>query len=144
MKTTGAIESIRSCRIVRLQNIPDKPDGILHVAESGKQIPFAVRRTFFITNLANPCAVRGKHAHKTLEQVIFAVSGSFELEVNDGRKKDKILMNDPSLGVYMGPGLWHVMRDFTADCVIAVLCSDHYRESDYLRTYDDFLRFVND
>lgn len=126
--------------VVRLQSVPDLPDGNLYIAEFRREIPFAIKRVYFINNLANPRAVRGRHAHRRLEQVIFCVSGSFVLQLDDGRRKQRIRLHDPAIGIRLGPGLWHTMQDFSYDCVILVLASDRYDPADYIRDYEEFRR----
>ena len=129
---------VKQSGIVLLQHFEDLPDGNLLIAEVKRHIPFDIKRVYFINKLANPEAIRGKHAHKSLEQVIFCVSGSFVLHLDDGYVKQSIKMNDPACGVRLGPMLWHTMRAFSYDCVILVLASARFDANDYIRDYDDF------
>jgi hypothetical protein len=133
---------VRNSGLLPLQFFKDLPDGNLFIAEAGRQVPFAIKRVYFINTLANPKAVRGKHAHRQLEQALFCVSGSFVLHLDDGRVKQRVLLNDPSCGVRLGPMLWHTMSSFSYDCVILVLASDHFAESDYVRDYAEFKRLA--
>jgi hypothetical protein len=128
--------------VVRLQAVPDRPDGNLFIAEARREIPFAIKRLYFINALANPAAVRGRHAHRKLEQVIFCINGSFALHLDDGRKKQRIRLHDPAIGIRLGPYLWHTMSGFSADCVILVVASDRYKSSDYIRDYAEFKALV--
>ncbi len=130
--------TVRHSGFVRLKEVPDPLYGNLFVAETERHIPFPIRRVYVITRLSNPAAVRGSHAHRQLQQVIFAISGSFTLHLDDGERECDIVMNDPSRGVILGPMLWHTMSEYSPDCVIMVLASDHYRESDYIRDYETF------
>src|SRR3979490_2515252 len=98
---------VRNARIVTLQVFKDLPDGNLFIAESRKQLPFGIERVYFINSLANRKAVRGKHAHRILEQLVFCVSGSFVLHLDDGSVKQKITLNQPACGIWLGPLLWH-------------------------------------
>lgn len=132
---------VKQAGIVALQFISDFPDGNLFIAEGLQHIPFEIKRVFFINCLANPKAVRGKHAHKTLEQIIVCVSGSFVLHLDDGEAKQKITLNDPSWGIWLGPRLWHTMTSFSYDCVILVIASGPFDETDYIRDYEMFLRY---
>jgi hypothetical protein len=134
---------VKHSGIVRLQFHKDLPDGNLFIAEDQKHIPFEIKRVYFINSLANPKAVRGYHAHKTLEQTLFCISGSFTLSLDDGTTKQRIKMNDPSFGVRLGPLLWHTMSSFSYDCVILVFASASYEKSDYIRDYNEFLYFVH-
>jgi hypothetical protein len=133
---------VRQSGIIHLRFFKDLPDGNLFIAEGRKQIPFEIKRVYFINGLANPKAVRGFHAHKQLEQVLFCISGSFTLGLDDGTTKQRIKVNDPSIGVRIGKMLWHTMSSFSYDCIILVFASDKYVESDYIRDYSEFLSFA--
>ncbi len=135
---------VRHSGLLHLKCYKDLPDGNLFIAEAGRQVPFEIRRIYFITTLANRAAIRGKHAHRTLEQAIFCLSGSFTLLLDDGRVKQRMLLNDPARGVCLGPMLWHTMSRFSYDCVILVLASDRFDESDYIRDYAEFRRLAGD
>lgn len=134
---------VRQSGLLALKFFKDLPDGNLFIAEAGRQVPFEIKRVYFINTLANPKAVRGRHAHRQLEQAIFCISGSFTLHLDDGRAKQRILMNDPAIGIHLRPMLWHTMSHFSYDCVILVLASDHFEESDYIRDYEEFLRLAS-
>ena len=127
---------VKNCRTVELPTFQDGKDGCLSVAEG---MPFQIKRVYYIYDLNNN-AVRGKHAHKKLEQVIFCVNGDFVMEVEDGRKKDFIALDKPNVGLYIGPDVWHIISCFSEDCIILVLASDYYDESDYIRNYSQFKR----
>lgn len=129
---------VKCSGLVRLQSYDDRPDGRLIIAEGLKNVPFAIKRVYYINSLGNKRATRGKHSHKKLEQVIFCVNGSFRLSLDDGQNQQSFKMSDPSLGIRLGPGLWHEMSDFSPDCVILVLASDYHKESDYIRDYKKF------
>jgi dTDP-4-dehydrorhamnose 3,5-epimerase-like enzyme len=139
MNTSHALR-VRNARIVRLQVFKDFPDGNLFIAESRKQVPFRIERVYFINSLANPKAVRGKHAHRKVEQLVFCVSGSFVLHLDDGSVRQKLTLTHPAYGIWLGPLLWHTMTSFSYDCVILALASAPFDESDYFRDYDDFLK----
>lgn len=133
---------VKRSGVVKLQFFKDLPDGNLFIAERPKDIPFEIKRVYFINNLANPKALRGMHAHQKLEQVLFCISGSFVLRLDDGRATQRITLNDPAVGIRLGPLLWHAMSSFSYDCVILVLASDRFDESDYIRDYQSFLNYV--
>jgi hypothetical protein len=133
---------VKNSGIVKLQFFNDFPDGNLVIGEARKNVPFSIKRVYFINNLFNKKAKRGYHAHKKLEQVIFCVNGRFTLHLDDGRTKQSIIMDDPYYGVRLGPLLWHTMGSFSPDCVILVLASDYYRAGDYLRDYDQFIDYL--
>jgi hypothetical protein len=131
--------SVKNSGIIKLQFHNDFPDGNLVIGESLKTIPFEIKRLYYINNLFNKKAIRGKHAHRELEQVIFCVNGKFRLGLDDGKKKQNVTLDDPSWGVRLGPMLWHTMDKFSSDCVILVVASDYYKKSDYIRDYDEFM-----
>ena len=131
--------ALNNCGDVRLQSFDDGKDGFLTIAEETVSIPFSIRRLYYISRLHNPDAVRGKHAHKELQQAIFCINDSFILDLDDGFTRTSILLNEPDRGIYLGPRLWHVMHGFSNDCVILVLASALYDESDYIRDYNEFL-----
>ena len=133
---------VKNSGIIKLQYHDDFPDGILVIGEAKKNIPFDIKRVYYISNLSNPKGVRGKHAHKKLEQYIFCVSGSFRLEMDDGETKQSLIVDSPYYGIRLGTKLWHTMKKFSRDCVILVLASDYYDENDYIRNYDEFLEYV--
>ncbi|MCK4386482.1 MAG: FdtA/QdtA family cupin domain-containing protein [Candidatus Pacebacteria bacterium] len=133
---------VKNSGIIKLQSYDDFPDGNLTIAESRKNIPFDIKRVYFINNLFNNKSIRGKHAHKKLKQIIFCINGHFTLNLDDGKNKQKILMNNPSYGIYLGSKLWHTMNKFSSNCVILVLAEDYYTEKDYLRNYNDFLKYI--
>lgn len=133
---------VKNSGIIKLQFFNDFPDGNLTIAEFKKNISFPIKRVYYINNLYNKNAVRGHHAHKKLDQVIFCINGSFVLNLDDGKNRQKILMNDSCLGVRLGPLLWHTMEKFSADCVILVFASDYYKEKDYIRDYDSFKKYI--
>lgn len=133
---------VRNSGLIPLKFFKDLPDGNLFIAEAGRQVPFEIKRVYFINTLANPKAIRGKHAHRKLEQAIFCISGSFTLRLDDGRAKQRILMNDAAIGIHLRPMLWHTMSHFSYDCVILVLASEPFDETDYIRDYDEFQRLA--
>jgi len=133
---------VKNSGLLSLKYFKDLPDGNLFIAEAGRQVPFAIQRVYFINTLANPKAIRGKHAHRRLQQAIFCINGSFSLHLDDGRSKQRVRLNDPSCGVLLGTMLWHTMSSFSYDCVILVLASDAFDESDYIRDYSEFKRLT--
>lgn len=132
---------VKQCRWIQLQLIKDGIDGTISVAES--QIPFKIKRVYYIYNLNIQNAIRGKHAHKMLEQVIFCINGSCEMKLDDGRRQQSVVLNKANTGLYLGIDLWHIMNHFSSNCILLVLASDIYRESDYIRDYDTFIRYIN-
>ncbi|MFA6006397.1 MAG: FdtA/QdtA family cupin domain-containing protein [Candidatus Paceibacterota bacterium] len=133
---------VKNSGIVFLQHFDDRNDGVLTIGESERSVPFKIQRIYYINNLKKRTAVRGKHAHKKQNQIIFCVNGSFVLNLDDGSKKQSITMNNPYMGIKLDAMLWHEMTDFSPDCVILVLADDYYDANDYIRNYEDFLSLV--
>ncbi len=128
--------------VVKMQIIPDKPDGVIRVAEARKNIPFSINRVYEIDELTHPEALRGRHAHHQLKQVIRAVRGSFTLLLDDGKNKQVVKVDSPDFGVVLDGLIWHDMTNFSADCLILVYADAYYNEADYIRTYDEFLELT--
>lgn len=133
---------VKHSSVIKLQYFDDHADGNLVIAESQRSVPFDIKRVYYITNLGNKAAIRGKHAHKQLEQYIFCVSGSFKLSLDDGTNKQDLILDSPYYGIRLGAKLWHEMSSFSNDCVILVFCSDYFKEDDYIRDYNEFLNYI--
>lgn len=134
--------NVNNCSTIELRKIQDGRDGCISVAEGRKQIPFDINRVYYIYDLHDKVALRGKHAHKHNEQVIFCVNGRFTLTLDDGRRQEEIVLDSPEKGIYMGVGVWHTMKDFSDNCILLVFASDPYDEQDYIRNYEDFKDYV--
>lgn len=130
---------IKNCRIIELPVIGNQKQGFLSFGEVEKHIPFNIKRIYYIYGIGDLDTVRGKHAHKELEQVIFCLNGSFTFVLEDGIKKIKKKMSFPNIGLYIGPNVWHEMKDFSENAVILSVTSDYYNENDYIRDYREFL-----
>lgn len=113
--------------------------GSLVALESRKTVPFAVQRVYYLfgTKLG---VSRGFHAHRNLRQVAVCVTGHCRMILDDGMKREEAWLDSPTEGLMIGDMIWHEMHDFSPDCVLLVLASEHYDESDYIRNYDDFSR----
>lgn len=135
---------VKNSGVIKLQMFRDKEgDGDMFIAEATKNIPFKIKRVFFVNNPKRKKSVRGEHAHKKFNQVIFCINGSFILNLDDGHTKQSILMNDPSVGIILGPKLWHTIADLSKNCNILVLADDFYREDDYIRDYEEFINYIS-
>jgi len=115
--------------------------GSLVAIEAERDIPFAVRRVYYIFG-TQPGVRRGLHAHKTLRQVLVCVHGSCSILLDDGASRTEVAMNDQTRGLLVDIMVWHEMYDFSRDCILMVLASDYYDESDYIRDYDQFLEMA--
>ena len=116
------------------------PRGNLTVAESMQHVPFDVRRVYWTYDVPAGES-RGGHAHKQCREVIIAVSGSFTVTLDDGKCKRSFFLNRPYQGLYVKPGLWRDLKDFSSGAVCMVLASDVYMKEDYIRDYDSFINF---
>lgn len=116
--------------------------GSLVALETGKEVPFDVKRVYYIFGTQAGVA-RGFHAHKALKQVAVCVSGSCRFVLDDGKNKKEVLLDSPNHGLLIEHMIWREMYDFSEDCVLMVLASEHYDEDDYIRDYDVFLREVS-
>ena len=130
------------CKLINFKKISD-PRGNLTVIESLRDIHFEIKRIYFIYDVPGGES-RGGHAHKTLEQLIIAVSGSFDVKVDDGREKKTFSLNRAYYGLLVPKMIWREMDNFSSGSVCLVLASDFYRESDYIRKYNEFLGAVDE
>ena len=117
------------------------PRGDLTFVEGGRHLPFEIRRVYYLYNVPVD-AERGGHAHKELEQVVFALSGSFRVTIDDGKTRTDHFLRDPRRGLYINRLIWREMDLFSQGAVCMVLASQPYDEADYYRDYNDFLRAV--
>ncbi|MBQ9333463.1 MAG: WxcM-like domain-containing protein [Lachnospiraceae bacterium] len=115
--------------------------GQLVSLEEMKNIPFDIKRVYYMYKTVGS-AVRGHHAHKSLEQILICVHGSCRIHLDDGRETAEVLLDKPYVGLYIANNMWREMYDFSEDAVLMVLASQLYDESDYIRDYDEFKRFV--
>ncbi|MGE4416323.1 MAG: FdtA/QdtA family cupin domain-containing protein [Marinobacterium sp.] len=129
--------------LVKLIDFPPLGDdrGSLVALEANKTVPFEIKRVYYIFGTKQGVA-RGFHAHKALKQVAVCVTGSCRMLLDDGQNKEEVLLDSPTKGLVIEDLVWREMHDFTPDCVLLVLASEHYDEADYIRDYDDFLKVV--
>ena len=118
------------------------PEGALSFLESERDLPFPVKRVYYIYNVPDHQR-RGYHAHKELEQCLLCLHGSCKILLDDGREKKTVELNNPNEGLYIGPVTWREMYDFSDGAVLVALVSEYYDEADYIRNYDRFLDYVN-
>lgn len=130
--------SIEDCRIVELPKIHD-PRGNLTFIEGGSHIPFDIQRVYYLYDVPGG-AERGGHAHKGLSQLIIAMSGSFDVILDDGKDKKRVHLNRSYVGLYVCPMIWRELDNFSSGSVCMVLASNRYSEDDYYRDYGEFMR----
>ena len=114
--------------------------GNLSVAEVGGHVPFEIKRVYWIYG-TSPDVTRGLHAHRELQQLAIAVSGSCKMLLDDGTSRASYSLDNPTRGLFIESGMWHEMTEFTENCVLLVIASQVYDEADYIRDYEEFLRF---
>lgn len=129
--------NLSNCKIIDLPKITD-PRGNLSFIESGRHIPFDIKRVYYLYDVPGG-AERGGHAHKELSQLIIAMSGSFDVILDDGHEKKRFHLNRSYFGLYVCPMMWRELDNFSSGSVCMVLASNHYDESDYYRDYDEYL-----
>lgn len=125
------------CRTIELPRINDVR-GNLSFIEAERHIPFSFKRVYYLYDVPEG-AERGGHAHKELHQFIIAISGSFDIHLDDGVSKKTLHMNQSDRGLYLCPMIWREIDNFSSDAVCIVLASDFYDEEDYYREYSDFI-----
>ena len=134
--------SVFDCSLVELDKHHSECKGNLSIVENGETLPFDVKRVYYLYDIPGGES-RGAHAHKTLEQFIVAASGSFTVTLDDGICKRSFFLNRPYLGLYVKPGMWRDLVDFSSGAVAMVLASEIYMEDDYIRDYQSFIVFRN-
>ena len=130
---------ISDCRIIDLRKISD-PRGNLTPIEGGIDVPFDIKRIYYLYDVPGGES-RGAHAHKQLYQLIIAASGSFSVTLDDGMNKKSFNLNRSYYGLLIVPGIWRVLDDFSSGAVLLCLASEHYEADDYIRDYDEFLKY---
>lgn len=130
-------EGLAACHMVAFPRIND-PRGNLSFVEGGRHVPFDIQRVYWLYDVPGG-AERGGHAHRDLEQVIVAMSGSFDVVLDDGQIKQRFHLNRSYAGLYVPRMVWREIEDFSSGSVCMVLASRPYDEGDYLRSHDDFL-----
>lgn len=117
--------------------------GMLVALEEFNDIPFHIKRVYYMYNTVNN-VIRGKHAHKNLEQILVCIHGSCKIKLDNGKEKKIIPLEKPYEGLYVAHNMWREMYDFSSDAVLLVLASEVYDASDYIREYDEFIHYVNE
>jgi dTDP-4-dehydrorhamnose 3,5-epimerase-like enzyme len=131
---------IEECELLELPVVED-PQGNLAFAEAERHVPFPIARAFYVYGVPAG-AIRGGHAHRTLEQAVFCLNGRLEVALDDGADRRTVALEDPRTGLYLSTMVWHDLVGFAAGTVYLVLTSAHFDESDYIRDHGDYLRLV--
>ena len=134
--------SVFDCSIVELDRHHSERKGKISVVENGVTLPFDVKRVYYLYDVPAGES-RGAHAHKELEQLIVAATGSFRVILDDGQNKRCFFLNRPYQGLNVKPGMWRDLEDFSSGAVCMVLASEVFMAEDYIRDYQEFLKFRN-
>jgi len=134
----GVETTIHDCHIIQLRTIL-RDEGKLTIIQNEK---FDLKRVYYIYDVPEK-AERGHHAHKTLHQLIVAISGSFHIKLDDGTRVWNVTLRDPKKGLLIRPGIWRELSDFSKGAICLVMASELYNEEDYIRNYYNFLEFKN-
>jgi hypothetical protein len=131
--------SVYNCSLIELQKI-NFDQGNLTFVQNDPNFPFEVKRIFYLYDVPGGES-RGAHAHKECHQFLIAASGSFEVLLDDGKIKRQVQLNKPNIGLHIPPGIWASEINFSSGAICLVLASHNYDEHDYIREYDDFIRY---
>lgn len=134
--------NVYDCSIIELDKHHSQRKGNISVVQNGDTVPFDVKRVYYLYDVPGGES-RGSHAHKELYQLIVAASGAFRVTLDDGKVKRSFILNRPYQGLLVKPGIWRDLDDFSSGAVCMVLASEVYQEDDYIRDYDEFLKFRN-
>lgn len=129
--------SINECKLITLPQVMDSR-GNLTFVESQRHVQFDIKRVYYLYDVPGG-SERGGHAHKCLEQLIIAMSGSFDIHLDDGKDRKVVSLNRSYIGLYVCPMIWREINNFSSGAVCMVLASDFYDEADYYRSYDEFV-----
>lgn len=132
--------TIEKCKIINLPKISNEL-GNLTFIQGGHEIPFQIKRSYYLYDIPGG-STRGSHAHIKLEQFIIAISGSFDIILNDGKNEKRFHMNRSYYGLYLSPLMWRTLDNFSSGSVCMVLASEIYDESDYIRDYNKFKKYT--
>lgn len=139
--------NVFDCTMVELDKHHSDRKGNLTVVENGGPeqgtLPFDVKRVYYLYDVPGG-ENRGSHAHRDLSQLIVAASGSFRVTLDDGKCRRSFFLNRPYQGLYVKPGMWRDLEDFSSGAVCMVLASEVYQAEDYIRDYDEFIKFRNE
>lgn len=132
----GITPNIYSCNVLELSRIHN-PSGNITIVQSDSVLPFRIKRVYYLYDVPGG-SDRGGHAHKALQQLIVAASGSFDVILDDGLMKKTVHLNRPNYGLLIVPGIWREIINFSSGAICLVLASEKYNPSDYIRDYSEF------
>ncbi len=130
-------------KVIEFPDFGDERGNLVVIEGDGIDIPFDIKRAFYIYG-SDSTVVRGQHANKETEFLLVNVAGSSKVKVDNGKETAVIELNRPRMGLYLANNVWKDMYDFSADSVLLVLCSRHYDGSEYIRNYDDYIKYLKE
>lgn len=133
---------LKNCYIINLPKIGDSR-GDLSFIQTGDKLPFDIKRLYYLSNISKDQS-RGFHAHKEMSAMMIAISGSFDVTLDDALNRRSYKLNSCFKGLFIAPGIWRELKNFSNDAVCLVIASTIYNESDYIRSYDEFLKWKRD
>ncbi|MDZ7634086.1 MAG: FdtA/QdtA family cupin domain-containing protein [Bacteroidales bacterium] len=133
------VSDIFNCSVVELPKIHNAA-GNITIIQNGEDYPFDVRRVYYLYDVPGG-SERGGHAHRNLEQLIIAAGGSFDVVLDDGRNKKVVELNRPYFALYVMPGIWREIINFSSGAICLVLASEKFDQGDYIRDYQEFIKF---
>lgn len=133
--------SVDDCRLIEIRSVLDRR-GVLAFVEGGVDVGFEIRRVYWMFDIPSR-TTRAGHAHRTLRQVYVAVSGSFDVTLDDGRRVRRVPLSRPDQGLILGPGIWREIENFSSNACLLVLASELFDESDYVRDRAQFQQLVD-
>jgi hypothetical protein len=136
----SALTNVKRCKLIDLPKISDSR-GNLTFIEGHRHVPFDIKRIFYVYDVPAD-AERGGHAHKETQQLLIVMSGSCDVTLDDGYTKERLCLNRPDYGLYIGPLIWDQLGNFSSGCICMVAASGFYDEADYYRNYNAFLQAV--
>ena len=133
------VSDIHCCNVVELTKIHN-PAGNITIIQNGQHQPFNIKRVYYLYDVPGG-SERGGHAHKELYQLVVSASGSFDVIIDDGQNKKIVELNRPYFGLLIVPGIWREIVNFSSGAICLVLASEKYNGEDYLRDYNEFLKW---
>ena len=131
---------LKHCKTIDIKCHKDERGGLVAI-EGKNDIPFEIKRIYYI--YGNDCDIRrGFHAHKNLKQLLICLHGECKIHLDDGENTLEVSLDDPTKGLIIGGCVWREMYDFTNEAVLLVLASEYYSEADYIRNYDEFIKYI--
>lgn len=135
------LSSIDDCRVIELSKHHHE-NGNLSVVQGGDDLPFDIKRVYYLYDVPGG-EERGGHSHRRLQQFVVAISGSFDVVIDDGARTRRVTLNRPYMGLHIVPGIWRVLDNFSSGAVCMVVASEFYDEADYVRDYAAFKRLTS-